>query len=190
MQYLFFLISIFLLSACTPKYKVVKEYHPPKISSSSEVCIGLCATQRNVCETKCKDAFRSCQVKAHRVAKQRYAKKLQHYRQRLENYVDQVDDTQFDRSFINISYVGYGHPYYYHPRYQGYANNLFWYDPMPYYSSYMPEKPHKPSLAQEEHKAEAEMCDLECGCPQSFDNCYIGCGGQINAKRLCVENCP
>jgi len=192
MRYIILVMSMFFLSACTPKYKVVKEYHPPKISNSSEssICVGLCESKRSACKTKCESAFSSCQVKAHRIANQRYAKKMQNYTQQLENYVNQVNDTQFDRSFMHVSYVGYGYPYYYNPRYYGYANSLFWYDPMPYYSNYMPAKPKKPSLAQEKLKAEAEVCDLDCGCTQSFDDCYTGCGGQVVSKQLCIENCP
>jgi len=190
MKYLILVCSLLFLSACSPKYKVVKEYHPPKIAQSSEatICTGLCESKRSACKQKCESAFSSCQVKAHRIAKQRYAAKMQAYTNQLENYVDDMDARNFD---MNFSYFGYyGYPYYY-PRYGGYANSLFWYDPMPYYyhTNYR-SKPQKPSLAQEKLKAEAEVCDLDCGCTQSFDSCYIGCGGQVVSKKICIENCP
>ncbi len=193
MKYIILVFSMLFFTACSPKYKVVKEYHPPKIANSSEsaICVGVCDSVRNACLTKCESAFSSCKVKAHRIANQRYAAKMQKYTTQLESYVNNIDDYRFDRGFMNFSYVGYGYPYYYNPRYHGYANSLFWYDPMPFYTdTYLPPKPKKPSLEQEKLKAEAEFCDLDCGCTQKFDNCYTGCGGQIVSKKICIENCP
>jgi len=190
MKYVILVCSMLFLSACSPKYKVVKEYHPPKILNSSEasICVGVCESTRSACKATCEAAFSSCQVKAHRIAKQRYAVKMQQYTNQLENYVDDMYMGSYDMRFYHFDY--YGYPYYY-PRYGGYANSLFWYDPMPYYhySSYQ-NKPKKPSLAQEKLKAEAEVCDLDCGCTQRFDNCYIGCGGKVESKKICIENCP
>ncbi len=179
------------LSACSPKYKVVKEYHPPKATQSTQtnVCLGLCENKRSVCKSKCEEAFSSCKVKAHRIANQRYAAKIQKYTTQLESYVNEMDMNNFDMRFYHMDY--YAYPFYsprYGSRYGGYANSLFWYDPMPY-SSYAP-KPRKPSLQQEKLLAETEFCDLDCGCTQSFDNCYIGCGGQVVSKKICIENCP
>lgn len=191
MKYIILVIGMLFFTACSPKYKVVKEYHPPKIVNSSEasICIGLCESQRTACQQKCERAFSSCQVKAHRIAKQRYAAKMQKYTSQLENYVNEMQINNFDMRFYHFDY--YGYPYY-NPRYGrgygGYGSSLFWYDPMPYHS-YGP-KPQKPSLEQENLKAEAEVCDLDCGCTQSFDNCYTGCGGQVVSKKLCIENCP
>jgi hypothetical protein len=189
MKYIILVLSMLFFTACSPKYKVVKEYHPPKITNSSEatICIGLCESKRTVCKTKCEEAFGSCKVKAHRIAKERYATKMQKYTAQLESYVNSIQPYNYDMRFYHFDY--YGYPFYY-PRYGygGFANSLFWYDPMPYYS-YAP-KPKKPSLEQEKLKAEAEFCDLDCGCSQKFDTCYIGCGGQVVSKKLCIENCP
>ncbi len=192
MKYLLLVLSLLFFSACSPKYKIVKEYHPPQLtdSSNTSVCLGLCETKRSACKQKCESTFNSCKVKAHRIALQRYNKKMQDYTKQLENYVDAVDDNGFESRFIFMNY-GYGYPYYYYPRPYGYANSLFWYDPMPYYGSYRSRpKPKKPSLEQENLKAEAEFCDLDCGCTHTFDTCYTGCGGTIVSKKLCIENCP
>lgn len=191
MKYILLVIGMLFFTACSPKYKVVKEYHPPKIVNSSDasICIGLCESKRNACQQKCKNAFSSCQVKAHRIAKQRYAVKIQKYTSQLENYVNEMQINNLDMRLYHFDY--YGYPYY-HPRYgrgySGYGSSLFWYDPMPYHS--YATRPQKPSLEQEKLKAEAEVCNLDCGCTQSFDNCYIGCGGQVVSKKICIENCP
>jgi hypothetical protein len=181
------------LSACSPKYKIVKEYHPPKISqdaTNTSICLGNCEVKRTACKHACESAFQSCQVKAHRIANQRYAQKMQAYTAKLERYVDEVQMNNLNMQFYHFDY--YGYPFY-RPRYGygpygGYANSLFWYDPMPIYH-YAP-KPIKPSLEQEKLKAEAEFCDLDCGCTQKFDDCYIGCGGEVVSKKVCIENCP
>ena len=118
MKYIILVFSMLFFTACSPKYKVVKEYHPPKIANSSEsaICVGVCDSVRNACLTKCESAFSSCKVKAHRIANQRYAAKMQKYTTQLESYVNNIDDYRFDRGFMNFSYVGYGYPYYYNPR--------------------------------------------------------------------------
>ena len=192
MKSLLLLFSLLFLSACSPKYKIVKEYHPPVAAQSSDaqVCLGLCDSKRTACKSDCEAVFSSCQVKAHRIANQRYAKKMQQYTGQLENYVDAVQRDRFEMQFYSMGY--YGYPFYrpgfaYGP-YGGYANRLFWYDPIPVYN--YTRQPRKPSLAQEKLKAEAEFCNLDCGCTQKFDDCYIGCGGKVLSKKLCIENCP
>ena len=190
MKYILLIASMLFLSACSPKYKVVKEYHPPKISqnaTSTSICLGNCEVKRTACKRTCESAFTSCQVKAHRIANQRYAKKMQAYTAKLENYVDEMQMNNFNMRFDYFGYPFYRPRYGYGP-YGGYANSLFWYDPMPMYR-HVP-KPHKPSLEQEKLKAETEFCDLDCACTQKFDDCYIGCGGEIASKKICIENCP
>jgi len=192
MKYILLIASILFLSACSPKYKVVKEYHPPKLSQDTQVsvCLGLCENKKTACASQCEATFSECKVNAHRVAKKRYAVKMQKYTAQLEAYVDEMNMNHFDIHFQPMGY--YGYPFYslHYDRSlgYGYANKLFWYDPMPYYS-YAP-KPAKPSLAQEKLKAEAELCELDCGCTQSFDSCYRGCGGEVVSKKICIENCP
>ena len=195
MKILLLAISMLFLSACSPKYKVVKEYHAPKVSQNADtsVCLGNCETQRNACKSKCDAALSSCKMKAHRVALERYEAKMQRYTQKLESYVNQMDMNQIRMSFFYARPYGspfYGRGYGYHP-YGGFANSLFWYDPMPFYGygTYGP-KPRKPSLAKEQRLAEAEFCDGDCACTQKFDNCYIGCGGEVLSKKVCIENCP
>ncbi len=190
MKYIVLISTILFLSGCSPKYKVIKEYHPPKVTNSADasICLGLCESQRQACQSQCEAAFSSCKVKAHRIANQRYAAKIQQYTNRLEQYVDEMNMYDIDMRLYPIGY--YGYPFY-GPRLgygYGYANSLFWYDPIPY-RPYLP-KPKKPSLAQEKLKAETEFCDLDCGCSQKFDSCYRACGGKIVSKKLCIENCP
>ena len=191
MKYIILTISLLILSACSPKYKIVKEYHAPKISNSTQtpICLGVCETNRNACKQTCDANFSSCQVKAHRIAQERYNAQMQRYTAQLERYVNEMQLDHFNAYFYHFDY--YGYPYYrsrYGNGYGGYGHSLFWYDPMPFYS-YAP-KPKKPSLKIEQLKAEEEFCDKECACTQKFDNCYIGCGGEIVSKKVCIENCP
>ena len=117
MKYIILVLSILFFTACSPKYRVVKEYHPPKMTDSAQtsVCLGLCESKRNACKDRCKEAFSSCKVKAKRIAQERYAKKMQAYTTKLENYVDNIDPFEGNMRFFYSGY--YGYPFYYPPYY-------------------------------------------------------------------------
>ncbi len=188
MKYIVLIIGMLLFTACSPKYKIVKEYHPPKTTATTpqtSICLGTCQTKRQACKSSCKSAFNTCKIKADQIAKERYTKQMQYYTQALERYVNDVN-IQMQFSAFDYYSDSFYLPYARGPFY-GHANSLFWYDPMPIYS-YGP-RPQRPSLKQEIRKAQAEFCDLDCGCTQQFDDCYIGCGGEVTSKKVCIENC-
>jgi len=189
MKYLLLIVSMLFLSACSPKYKVVKEYHAPKNTNSTQtpICLGVCETNRQACTQNCKATLKTCKIKSDRIAKERYAAKMQQYTIQLERYVNEMQLDNFNMYFYHFDHFRY--PYYYPSHgYFGYGNSLFWYNPMPFYS-YAP-KPKKPSLKIEILRAQEEFCDAECGCTQTYDSCYTGCGGEIISKKICIENCP
>ena len=33
------------------------------------------------------------------------------------------------------------------------------------------------------------FCTTNCGCEQTYDNCFVGCGGVVIPHKICVENC-
>jgi len=189
MRYMILIFMIVFLSACSPKYKVVKEYVAPKISNgNSSVCLGLCQSKKSSCKSSCKRAFDSCKPKALKVANKRYEQKMKEYIKALEDYANQAQRNDFD---LNFAYIGpIGRPYYYDsPYYRDhfFMDRMFWYEPR---YNYLGPKPKKPTLEAEKLKAEGEICDLDCGCSDGYDECFMGCGGSVLNKKVCIENCP
>ncbi len=188
MRYLVTFVIIFF-TACSAKYKVVKEYTPPQDSEANKICVSLCQTKETDCQSKCKREFNSCKIEANKVAQKNYEDELKLYTARLEAYVENMSNAQ-------ISYMY--DPFFYDPYY--YDNPLFFRgDPyrygiypraMFYQSAPMLPKPKKPSLEKEQLKAQMKLCHIDCGCKKSYDSCFRGCGGIISHKKICIENCP
>ncbi len=183
---LFFIVLF--LSACSPKYKVVKEYVAPMDSEALAVAKAVCAQKRESCKAKCQTAFQSCQPKAWKIAQKRYDEKMKLYVKELESYTGALRRAQFERDFYYMSgfYDDFCFASPYH-HYRGCGYRPFWYDPYPLYIG---RPPQKPSLEVERLKAESEMCKLDCGCESLYDECFVAHGGVIKTKKVCIENCP
>ncbi len=184
MQYIFILLSALFFLGCSPKYKTVSEYVSPPTEEGKE-CLSECQKQYGSCKEICEANFEICKVKAAKVAKENYDKKMHEYVILLEQYVDQMRMYDLERDLYYFGgYYGYGYGYgnfgYYNP-YQ-----MFWAYPS---TLYRPLPPIKPSLNQEIKLAEKQMCQVDC-CTKTFDECYVRCGGVIKDKEVCVKNCP
>jgi hypothetical protein len=195
------------LGGCGPVYELRDHYSPP-LDRAGQECIRGCETQRNGCRLDCDRAYSSCAREADTEAKEAYSRALEVYAAEIETYgaeqalydreyqeyrelkaelddaydrakqrcrqrepkacgeEDRLDD-QRDR--LRKDYYGTGGPLNQKPE--------------------APDKPDKPSLSEETDRFRALRCDSECGCQESFKACYIGCGGQVETLRYCVENC-
>lgn len=184
MKYIFIiLISLFFLG-CSPKYKIVNAYVAPQ-TESGKACLVECQKQYGSCKEVCKANFEICQTKAHATAKENYDRKMQRYSILLERYLDDMEmyQLEIDLMYFDGFYGGYGRY-----GYSGYyPHRMFMMYPMPVYR---PARPYKPSLAKEIQLAEAKMCQIDCGCTTTFDDCFVGCGGTVKTDRICIENCP
>jgi hypothetical protein len=184
MKYIFIVLSALFFLGCSPKYKVVNEYVSPK-TESGKVCLGECQKQYGNCKEICKANFDICKVKADETAKANYESKMQQYLVLQERYIDDMEMYQLE---IDLMYGFNGFGYGYGYGYNGYyPHSIFMMRPMPLFR---PVRPRKPSLAQEIQLAEMKMCQIDCGCTKSYDNCFIGCGGEVKTSRHCIENCP
>ena len=52
----------------------------------------------------------------------------------------------------------------------------------------LPNRPDKPILSKEIKRAQ-KSCSNKCGCQKEYDNCFVSCGGTLDYKKFCVENC-
>jgi len=182
MKYTFIMITALFFIGCSPKYRAIHEYKAPT-SDEGKVCLVECQKKLATCKEICKANFETCKVKAEKAARESYEKKMKEYTIRLEQYASDIEMFELERSLYYDDFFGYG--YYgrgfYRPR------HLFWASPMPLF---VPKKPVKPSLEKEIQVAEMKMCQIDCGCTKSYDNCFIGCGGEVKTKEVCIENCP
>ena len=51
-----------------------------------------------------------------------------------------------------------------------------------------PIKPYKPRLQDEIAHAQ-KLCSLDCKCKDRYNLCYVSCGGTIDTRKICIENC-
>lgn len=192
------------LGGCGPVYELRDHYSPP-LDPVGQECIRGCETQRNGCRLDCSRAYSSCAREADIEAKEAYSRALEVYAAEIETYgaeqalydrdyqeyrdrkaeLDQAHDRakqrcrqrepkacaeedrlDDQRDRLRDDYYGTGGPL-----------------------NQTPEAPDKPSLSEETARVRALRCESECGCQESFKACYIGCGGQVETLRYCLENC-
>jgi len=51
-----------------------------------------------------------------------------------------------------------------------------------------PDRPEKPILLQLTRRFQS-ICSNNCNCSNDFSKCFISCGGDIEEKKVCIENC-
>lgn len=186
MKYVFMLISTMFFLGCSPKYKVINEYVAPQ-TPSGLASLSMCQKQYGSCKEVCKTNFEICKTKAHAAAKANYDNKMQQYSLLLERYLDDVEMYQLEIDLMYFGGFGGGYSRYGYGYGGYYPHRMFMMYPEPLFR---PLRPRKPSLAKEMEAAEMQMCQIDCGCTKTYDSCFIGSGGVLKTKRICIENCP
>ena len=186
MKYFFIILSSLFFLGCSPKYKIVNKYVAPE-TESGKACLVECQKQYGSCKEVCKANFEICKTKAHAAAQENFELKMQRYSILLEEFLDDMEMYQLEIDMMYFDgFGGYGYGYGY-GRYGYYPHSLFMMHPMPLFR---PTRPRKPSLEKEIQLAEMKMCQIDCGCTKTFDDCFVTCGGIVKADRICIENCP
>lgn len=166
-------IVIFVSGCANPRYQTFYRYEPPT-DSEGRACMAHCESKLAACKTECKTTYDACVKRVapeidvrYDEALKRYEVEFVHYRQELLNY-------ELHQS------IGWG---YYPP---GYEPFYPW--PTPFY--FQPIPPHKPSREQIQTRIHREKCPADCGCQQSYDACFLSCGGKKIPETKCIANCP
>jgi len=184
MRYLLSFMAVLLFLGCTPKYRVVNSYIPPQ-NETAPTCLNTCQIKLDACKKSCKAKFDTCKVKAEVAAKENYKKKMVIYQAKLEQYARDMEMVELERSLYYDDFYYSGLGYYGGGFYR--PHSLFWASPMPLF---VPHRPIRPTIEKEIQNAQMQMCEIDCGCTQSYDNCFISCGGEIKSKKVCIKNCP
>jgi hypothetical protein len=173
-----------LLTGCaTPQYQTDVSLIPPA-DAQGRACVQDCDVKKTACQTDCKNRYQACveaiepQVEAH------YEAALKQYEFDLKQYAAALRHYEMELHFGWMSSYPYYYPY--HPYYYPY-----WWDPWPgpYFPPSYPE-PVMPTRDSVRTQLVKSNCQDDCGCLPAYDDCFVGCGGQILRKTVCIKNCP
>lgn len=197
MKYVFLLLAALLLVGCGPRYVIKNQYIPPA-SSVSQSCLNNCSMIRQNCQNICQQNYQYClddayakakaveidEQRAYDVAYSRYQMDYGFYRMEMQRWQRDYYDYSRDLSHYQSQCERNKDPYACKKRdeLRNYMNRL---------SHDRPREPWIPARPTFEQILvnQQSFCTTNCGCEQSYDNCFVGCGGQVIPHKMCVENC-
>jgi len=199
MRYIFLgLITIFLI-ACSPKY-VIKTLYTQPITNQGKVCVQECNVKRETCQIHCNQKRDRCLAKAKEDAKRNFSSIMNEYEHSMRGYEAEVNRYKgeidsWDRRYIRVEqqFKTYRELCDKKKDRNAYEcrrareaddelSSLETFEPTP------PTRPNKPLLS-EEIKRVQKSCSNKCGCQKEYDNCFVSCGGTLEYKKFCIENC-
>ncbi len=195
-MYKIFLFLIgFIFISCSPKYEVKTIYKLPETEDGKK-CISQCQIQYEFCKKECNQNYQKCLNSALKRAKEIYKEAEKDYQIKFKKYYREYSlYTEAYRSWLN-KYERTKSDFEYYSR--KCSIDKKWCDEKNYYSrllselySHKPKEPFKPQEPSFEKilQVQQSKCDKECGCKNEYDTCFQSCGGKIEYKKICVENC-
>jgi len=192
--FFFVLVVSLLLNGCGPQYKIVEDYYPPQ-SSQGKQCIQSCQTSKNSCQNSCDRKYNYCLRKAQDIAEQELPDLLNQYVHNYDGYIYAYERYQYEyriysnevhrvNDHLNQTKVlcdqGSNDACHLKKELKHRIKSL--------YAPAKPQKPIRPTLntVTADHQ---RSCSKSCGCSDNFKGCYISCGGQINSRKICIDNC-
>ena len=181
-KFITFTLFLLVLQGCSPVYKVVYDYTPPK-SKSSQQELMKCYSDKKMCLLKCSKSYQSCKQRARFLAQSEYMQKLKEYDKRLSIYKMKLrkkeeleERVAFYKDVCQAKHDKYAclkeH------NFKSKLNELrFLYRPI------------RPSESEIFERIVRDGCQTNCGCEDLFRSCYISAGGTVSSHRVCVKNC-
>lgn len=180
------LLALVTLGGCAsaPQYATQTTYRPP-VTTAGHACIARCHTQLQQCQTRCAAERESCISTIEPIAKKAFEDDLQRYEAARKQYESDRQIYELNRAFRS----GWNYPVFV-PRY-GWVMGPGWYGPGWYgLDDDAPTPPVAPNLKAERARLIHERCDSKpCPCQSDFEQCYIGCGGQVEKSVVCIAHC-
>ena len=199
MKYLLIGATLLLLNACSPRYEIKTIYTQPT-TAQGKVCLKECNVKRETCQTHCNQKRDRCLERAKERAKENFPLVMDKYDNIMHQYEAEMNRydgeiSSWDREHLRLEQQ--------FQTYRGLCNSkkdrksyecrrasevddklhsMKSTEPTP------PTRPNKPLLHEEIKKAQ-KSCSNKCGCQKEYDNCFISCGGTLDYKKFCVENC-
>ena len=170
-------LAVLLAGCAGPRYATEVRYIPPA-SEAGQACLKGCQIDMQACQADCQSRRQSCIANIEPRVDVAFEQALRQYEAERRVY---MRERQFYRLDRTLSFGFYHHPFYY-----GYPDP-FWYTDR--YFDDPPVPPAAPSRAAIRERLVDEECNIDCGCQPAFDQCYVGCGGQVERRVVCIENC-
>ena len=181
-KFINFIIFLLVLQGCSPVYKVVYDYTPPK-SKSSQQKLMKCYSDKKICLLKCSKSYQSCKQKAKFLTQDEYNQKLKEYEERLSIYKRKLrkkeeleERVTFYKDVCQVK----------HDKYACLKEHTFKSKLNELRYLYRPIKPNKSEIFE---NVVRESCQINCGCEDLFRSCYIANGGIVSSHRVCIKNC-
>ena len=190
-------VMVLVLSGCGPRYVIKNQYIPPA-QKGSQKCLDNCGLVRQQCQAQCQQHYQYClddayakakaveidEVRAYDVAYPRYMMDLSHFRMRMHQWDRDYYDYSRDLSHFQSKCEREKDPYACKKRdeLRSYLGRMKHDRPRE------PWVPVRPTFEQILVNQQS-FCTTQCGCEQTYDNCFVGCGGQVIPHKICVENC-
>ncbi|ANJ67959.1 hypothetical protein A9404_11750 [Halothiobacillus diazotrophicus] len=170
--------------ASVPQYATQTTYRPPA-TAAGQACIATCHTKLQQCQTQCAAEREACISNIEPIAKQAFEDDLKRYEAARKQYESDRQIYELNQAFRS----GWSYPVFV-PRY-GWVMGPGWYGPGWFGpNDDPPTPPPAPSLKAERDRLIKERCDSKpCPCQNNFEQCYIGCGGQVEKSVVCIANC-
>ncbi|WP_457643854.1 hypothetical protein [Persephonella sp.] len=193
MIYLFALLLI-IISACSPKYRVEKIYHPPQ----DKICVQKCQAEYTVCQDKCEDNYLRClrdsidrSQKIYSALQKEYSSRLKNYYREYNLYIREMEEINARLKRLNEELKLFSKICSKYRDKDACKKKDSLNKQIRRLKANQPSPPPKPAIVELDEilKKERAMCSCDCGCKEIYDSCYQSCGGRVEIKRICVENC-
>ena len=199
MKYIVLGLTALFFTACSPKYEIKTLYTQPT-TNQGQVCVQECNVKRTTCQIHCNQKRDTCLEQAKERATRSFPSLLNEYDHIMQQYEAEMNRYDgeihsWDRKHLRLeqqfqTYRGLcdnkkDRNSYECRRTKEVKNELKAMDniePTP------PPRPNKPLLS-EEIKRTQKSCSNKCGCQKEYDNCFVSCGGTLDYKKFCIENC-
>lgn len=186
-----------LLAGCGPRYIIKNEYIPPANANAAS-CLNQCSFMRQNCQDQCQRQYQYCLDDAYAKAKAVEVDEQRNFDLAYGRY-------QMDLMRYQMEYQRWQHDYYDYSRDFDHFQSQCERNKDPYacqrrdelrrYLSRLnhqrPREPWIPSRPSFEQilSRQQSLCVNDCGCDQTYDTCFVGCGGQVIPHKICVDNC-
>jgi len=188
-------MSLLMLSACGPRYKLVDHFDAP-LDPVAKQCVQSCNQETQSCSQECSKNHARCLDDARRKAQHAMPEQLDFYAVELDLYARdkrryglEMDELRETQQFLRRKIIHAEARCIDRKKDKGCLVAEALSDRLYHLSEpnkpSMPIKPSVRSLTDEY----AAHCDSNCGCQQQFKRCYVSCGGKARTEKVCVSNC-
>ena len=167
-----------ILGGCaTPQYQTIVHLVPPG-DAAGLACVQGCDAGKTACQADCQHRYQACVKDLEPQVEASYIEALKKYELELKQYAADLRHYEME---LQLGWM-YSYPYYY---------PYYWWDPWP--RPYFPpsyREPVMPTRDSVRAQLAKSNCQDDCGCLPAYDDCFVGCGGQIVRETVCIKNCP